>query len=164
MYHAGCVISLPSAKPLSVKWTITSRQELLEHSRQATGLSIEHNAFGLFAYMGDQYIGGIIGKIYFNWLHLDLIWVEDSHLCRQGLGKILMEQALPKAKELKLNGIEVWTQSWQAPEFYRKLGYEEFATLDDFTPSGRKRHAFRYYIIKPAAKPERLRPHLPCLK
>ncbi len=33
-------------------------------------------------------------------------------------------------------------------EFYCKLGYEEFATLDDFTP-GRKRHAFRHYINRP---------------
>jgi len=138
-------ISLQFRPPTHVELELTSRQ-LLEHSRQATGLSVEHQPFGLLAYSGDQCIGSAIGKIFFNWLHIDLIWVEESHR-RQGLGKTLMEQLLEKAKEAGLSGIEVWTQSWQAPEFYRKLGYEEFAVLEDFTP-GRKRHAFRYYITK----------------
>jgi DNA-binding protein Fis/ribosomal protein S18 acetylase RimI-like enzyme len=121
--------------------------ELLEHSRAETGLSVEHQPFGLFAYSGDKMIGSIIGKVFFNWLHLDLIWVDGKYR-RGGIGKNLMIRALEKAKEMGLSGIEVWTQSWQAPEFYRKLGYEEFAVIDDFTP-GRKRYAFRYSIGKP---------------
>jgi ribosomal protein S18 acetylase RimI-like enzyme len=56
-----------------------------------------------------------------------------------------MKQAEQKAREANLDGVEVWTQSWQAPGFYRKLGYEEFAVIDDFAP-GRKRHAFRRYL------------------
>lgn len=138
-------------RPATQAEVVLTTKELLQHSRNVTGLSVDHQPFGLLAYAQDTCVGSIIGKIYFNWLHIDLIWVEEKYR-RQRLGTSLMQHALQKAKEMKLSGIEVWTQSWQAPEFYRKLGYEEFATLDDFTP-GRKRHAFRHYIYRPPEKP-----------
>lgn len=121
----------------------TARQ-LLEHSHNALGVSVDHKPFGLMAYEGDRLAGSVIGKIFFNWMHIDLIWVEREYR-RQGLGTHLMKMAAQKALETGIDGIEVWTQSWQAPDFYRKLGYEEFATIDDFAP-GRRRHAFRYHI------------------
>lgn len=121
----------------------TARQ-LLEHSRNALGLNVDHKPFGLMAYDGDRLAGSVIGKVFFNWIHIDLIWVENEYQ-RRGLGTKLMKMAAQKALETGIDGIEVWTQNWQAPDFYRKLGYDEFATLEDFAP-GRKRHAFRYYI------------------
>ena len=32
--------------------------------------------------------------------------------------------------------------SYQAPEFYKKLGYEEYAVVEDW-PRGHSKHAFR---------------------
>lgn len=123
-------------------------QQLRLHTEAAVGLPVSHVPFGLLAYEKRKLIGSIVGKIFFNWLHVDLIWVQDEYR-RQGVGRQLMTLAQDKAREMQLSGIEVWTQSWQAPEFYRKLGYEEFAVIDDFTP-GRKRHAFRLHLAEAA--------------
>jgi len=119
------------------------------HTEAAVGMPITHLPFGLLAYDGNQLVGSIVGKIFFHWLHIDLVWVEDKHQ-RQKIGSRLMALAAEKAREMKLKGIEVWTQSWQAPAFYRKLGYEEFAVIDDFSP-GRKRHAFRLHLAVASA-------------
>jgi ribosomal protein S18 acetylase RimI-like enzyme len=117
---------------------------LKDHTEQAIGINVSHAAFGLLAYEGETLIGSIVGKSFFNWLHIDLMWVEDSYRS-QGVGRMLMDEAYRQAKEMGLSGIEVWTQSWQAPGFYKKMGYEELAVIDDFTP-GRKRHVFRRLI------------------
>lgn len=120
--------------------------QLKAHTEQKLGAKVISAPFGLVAYEKNKLIGSIVGKIYFDWLHVDLIWVDDSEQ-RKGIGTRLMDMAAEKALEMGLHGIEVWTQSWQAPEFYRKLGYDEFAVIDDFGP-GRKRHAFRRYLKK----------------
>jgi ribosomal protein S18 acetylase RimI-like enzyme len=117
---------------------------LREHTEKAVGTRISHEPFGLMAYDGQKLIGSVIGKIFFQWMHLDLIWVDEEYR-GQGMGRQLMQMAHEQAEKKGLLGIEVWTQSWQAPEFYRKIGYTEFAVLDDFIP-GRKRHAFRLHI------------------
>ncbi len=118
--------------------------KLLALSEQALRRTVRDEPFAILAYEKGALIGSVIGKIYCNWLHIDLTWVSDMYR-HKGLGSSLMTQALEQAKDRKLSGIEVWTQSWQAPEFYRKLGYEEFAVIDDFNP-GQKRHAFRYIL------------------
>ena len=138
-------------RPATQAETTLTAGRLLEHSRTASGLAVDYTPFGLLAYEGDKLAGSVIGKAYLNWLHLDLVWVDEAFR-KQGLGKKLMQQTLQKARELGLFGIEVWTQNWQAPGFYRKLGYEEFAVIDDFTP-GSKRFAFRYYLSKPRVTP-----------
>ncbi len=124
-------------------------QKLLAHSEEKLGMHIATEPFGLFVYEGGTMIGNIIGKIYCKWLHIDLIWVDESRRS-QGIGTQLINEALQKAAELDLTGIEVWTQSWQAPEFYHKLGFKEFAVIEDFNP-GHMRHAFRYFIKKKIA-------------
>lgn len=139
-------------RPATPEETGLTARSLLEHSSRATNLSVDHQPFGFLAYDGDKLAGSVIGKIFFNWLHIDLFWVADDYR-RQGLGTKLMQQVAGKAMQSGLNGIEVWTQSWQAPEFYRKLGYEEFSVIEDFTP-GHKRHAFRLYISEAARPPE----------
>jgi GNAT superfamily N-acetyltransferase len=128
-------------RPATVLEHEQTAQHLRLHTEAALGIPVTFAPFGLLAYEGSAMTGSIVGKIFLNWLHVDLIWVADAHR-RKGIGRRLMKQAEDKARELGLTGIEVWTQNWQAPEFYRKLGYDEFAVIDDFTPGG-KRHAFR---------------------
>ncbi len=134
-------------RPATDKEREITAQSLRAHTEQAVGKPVSHIPFGLVAYDGERLAGSVVGKIFFDWLHLDLVWVEEGYR-RCGVGRRLMEWSQAAAVKAGLSGIEVWTQSWQAPEFYRKIGYEEFAVLDDFTP-GRKRHAFRRYLKAP---------------
>lgn len=148
-------------RPATPEETNITAHHLLSHSAQSLGMSVGHTPFGLLAYSQGTLVGSLIGKVFLNWLHVDMIWVDEG-LRRKGLGTKLMDLAKQAATTMQLSGIEVWTQSWQAPEFYRKLGYEELAAIEDFTP-GRKRHAFRCYISETARPPVPLASHTPPL-
>lgn len=89
-------------------------------------------------------VGGLIGKIFWNWMDADLVWVEKPFLGGD-IGKGVLQQAEMTARNRHLTGICLWTASWQAPGFYKKLGFEQFAELDNFPP-GRKRIGFRKYL------------------
>jgi ribosomal protein S18 acetylase RimI-like enzyme len=65
------------------------------------------------------------------------LWVAETYRGR-GWGKSLMEAAEKEARRRGVRNAYVDTFSFQAPEFYRKLGYREFGRLDDF-PTGHRR-------------------------
>ncbi len=100
----------------------------------------EHNAaflrdpsyayFGFFARTDAGAIrAGLIGHVYIGWLFTALLWVQ-ADLRRAGIGRGLMEEAERHARALGCHSAWVDTFSFQAPEFYKKLGYREFARLD----------------------------------
>ena len=53
-----------------------------------------------------------------------------------------MNEAEIYASSHNLVGLWLWTQSWQAADFYKHMGYEEFARFPDF-PKGHFRIGFR---------------------
>ncbi|MEM9257165.1 MAG: GNAT family N-acetyltransferase [Pseudomonadota bacterium] len=85
--------------------------------------------------------GALTADILWDWIYLDELWVSAERR-GEGLGRALMQRAEAHATSLALRGVWLWTQSWQAAEFYRQLGYEEFARFDDF-PRGHTRLGFR---------------------
>jgi GNAT superfamily N-acetyltransferase len=107
--------------------------------------------FSVLALSPDRVVGGLIGKIFFNWLDVELVWIEKPAR-GSGIGRAVLRKAEQAARDLGLTGIYLWTQSWQAPDFYRKLGFEQFAEFDDFRP-GHKRLGFRKYLRAGAAPP-----------
>jgi GNAT superfamily N-acetyltransferase len=100
--------------------------------------------FSVLAISQNEVVGGLIGKVFFNWLDAELIWVEKSFRgC--GIGGRVLQIAEQAGRGRNLTGIYLWTQSWQAPDFYRKLGSEQFADFHDFPP-GHRRLGFRKYL------------------
>ncbi len=87
----------------------------------------------------------LTADLLWDWLYIDELWVEES-IREQGVGKALMTQAETYAESQHLSGIWLWTQSWQASEFYKRLGYEEFTRFADF-PKGHSRFGFRKHIL-----------------
>lgn len=78
--------------------------------------------------------GGIIATVLWNGMEINSLWVEKS-LRGQGLGRKLLKMA---EKEGKIRGCTISytnTFTWQAPEFYKQLGYKPFGKLDNF-PKG----------------------------
>jgi DNA-binding protein Fis/ribosomal protein S18 acetylase RimI-like enzyme len=138
-------------RPATESETTISASHLLQHSCDALGLKVDYNSFAILAYQNDEMIGSIIGKIFLDWLHLDLVWVTQKERSL-GLGKELILKTIDYAIEYGLSGIEVWTQTWQAPQFYIKQGFEELAVIPDFIP-GKKRYCLRYYL-RQEARPE----------
>jgi len=107
----------------------------------------EEELFGLQAVQDGRAVGHLTSKIIWEWLYVDLLWVEPAFQ-KHGIGTKLMRRAEAFACERKLVGAYCWTQSWQAPKFYKKLGYEEFVQFSNF-PRGHQRIGFRKYLSFP---------------
>jgi len=74
--------------------------------------------------------GGLLGDIWGGWLHVTNLWLEES-LRGSGMGRSLMEMAEKEARNEGCRYVHLDSHSFQAPEFYKKLGYEEFGRLKD---------------------------------
>jgi GNAT superfamily N-acetyltransferase len=79
---------------------------------------------------------GLAGETYSGWLFIRYLWVSDA-LRGKGIGRELMAGAEARALERGCHSAWVDTFSFQAPDFYRKLGYRVFGELD--YPPGHKR-------------------------
>ncbi|MBK3510810.1 GNAT family N-acetyltransferase [Pseudomonas sp. MF6747] len=86
-------------------------------------------------------VGGLYGKISYGWLFIELLSIPDQ-MRTQGTGSRLMRAAEDLARERQCVGIWLDTFSFQAPGFYRKLGFSEFGHIADY-PAGHQRHFFQ---------------------
>jgi ribosomal protein S18 acetylase RimI-like enzyme len=87
-------------------------------------------------------VGGVIGVLYWDWLYVDLMWIKEE-LRGQGFGQQLLTQVEKEAKKRGATKAYLDTFSFQAPGFYKKLGYRVFGELKDF-PMGHE----RYFLTK----------------
>ncbi|MFC3746503.1 GNAT family N-acetyltransferase [Paenibacillus sp. GCM10012306] len=89
----------------------------------------------------NQIYGGLVGEICWNWLEIEYLFVNEE-LRKSGYGKALMLEAESLAREKKCEFIKVDTLSFQALDFYKKLGFEVYGTLEN---AGSHTH---YYLKK----------------
>jgi GNAT superfamily N-acetyltransferase len=82
--------------------------------------------------------GGLTARISYSRMFVELLFVPEK-LRGQRLGEKLMQEAEAVARQFGCTGIWLDTFSFQAPGFYRKLGYTEFGSLSDYPP-GFTRH------------------------
>ncbi|MGK6306124.1 GNAT family N-acetyltransferase [Variovorax sp. DT-64] len=78
-------------------------------------------------------LGGLRGFVFLYWLNIDVLFVE-ADVRGSGLGSRLLAEAERQAVELGAKNAKLDTFEWQAPAFYRKHGYEEYARIDDYAP------------------------------
>jgi GNAT superfamily N-acetyltransferase len=97
----------------------------------------------LVLYAPDQSVaGGLIGEVFWNWFYISLLFVKEP-LRGQGYGQKLLIMAEEEARQHGAKHAYLDTFSFQAPDFYLKLGYTVFGELDDFPPGHQ-----RYYLAK----------------
>jgi GNAT superfamily N-acetyltransferase len=77
--------------------------------------------------------GGLRGHIGWSWLFIDTLAV-DARDRGLGVGSVLIKTGEALARTRACLGVYLWTTSFQAPEFYKRLGYREFGTLPDLPP------------------------------
>jgi ribosomal protein S18 acetylase RimI-like enzyme len=66
-----------------------------------------------------------------KWVFVELLAVAEEGRGR-GIGGQLMARVEEEARLRRMDGIWLDTFSFQAPEFYRRLGYREFGRIDDY--------------------------------
>lgn len=86
-------------------------------------------------------LGGLIAKAGRGWLKIGTLWVDETVRGR-GFGRQLMETAEAEGVQRGCHSAYLDTFSFQAPEFYQKLGYEILGTLEAF-PDPHKRFFMR---------------------
>lgn len=85
-------------------------------------------------------MGGITGNTKLHCLFIQFLWV-DERLRGQAIGAKLLKKAEEVASEKGCKMVRVDTFSFQAPEFYKKQGYEVYGTVEDF-PEGYTHYLF----------------------
>jgi ribosomal protein S18 acetylase RimI-like enzyme len=87
-------------------------------------------------------VGGVIGETYWDWFHLDLLWVKEE-LRGRGYGHRLLTLAEQEARRRGAKNAYLDTFSFQAPDFYERHGYQVFGELPNY-PAGHQ----RYFLAK----------------
>jgi GNAT superfamily N-acetyltransferase len=76
---------------------------------------------------------GLRGVTDYGWLFVIWLWVAEPYR-RQRVGSQLLSDAEAIARERRCSHSYLDTFSFQAPEFYKRRGYEEFGRLEGFPP------------------------------
>ena len=117
-----------------------------DHSREANGPEYRKENFKWLAIDEQDDLKAVLtADILWDWIYVDELWVHEE-LRGQGIGTQLMSLAEEFAVAEELEGIWLWTQSWQAEGFYAALGYEEFARFEN-CPKGHTRIGFRKELL-----------------
>ncbi len=115
---------------------------LNQHAMQNVG-SRGFNSIAVWAKNNDaELLGGVQAFVNWNWLHICLIWVDET-LRRQELGSRLLLSIENMGRERGCTQAHLDTFSFQARGFYERFGYQVYGTLDDYPPG-----QARYYLRK----------------
>ncbi|WP_329218067.1 GNAT family N-acetyltransferase [Streptomyces sp. NBC_01485] len=83
---------------------------------------------------GGELAGGLVGHTWTTWLHVAHLWVDAPHR-GTGLGSRLLARAERVASgERGCTRVRLETWDFQAPEFYRRQGYEVVCVIEDYPP------------------------------
>jgi GNAT superfamily N-acetyltransferase len=132
------VVYVPDA-PDTVRQFVRDRLDMYDVA--ATGRTDGWPVTSLLRDDHEEVAGGLLATIRAGWMHLQVLWVAEP--CRgRGHGRALLGAAETLARERGCRHVHLESFSFQAPDFYRRLGDEPFAVLDDFPP-GHAHHFLR---------------------
>lgn len=144
MGKAGIEISIEKFEFEIANTSSTSDLDFLTH--QINKEAIDQGAAYPFAIFIRNKEGGIVagcnGSIIFGSIYTDQLWV-DPNLRKRGMGKKLMEAVHEYGKKHGCTISTVATMSFQAPDFYKKLGYKI-----DFSREGYSKGASCIFMSK----------------
>src|SRR5262249_46359353 len=104
---------------------------LYEFNSETTGIG-DGRSLGIF--LRDEsksIIAGVAGHTWGGTCELRLVWVA-APARGAGLGRRLMAETEAEARRRGCTQLVLTTHSFQAPEFYRKLGFEIVSELPDY--------------------------------
>lgn len=89
-----------------------------------------------------EILGGLTGKTFWDWLHIEYLWIDESKR-NKDIGSKIMLAAEKEAVKRGCVASTLDTFSFQALGFYKKLGYSVVGNLSGYLG----KHE-RYYLQK----------------
>ena len=116
-------------------------ERISEHNVAATGMTDGRAVAFAIRHEDGAIVAGLFGWTWGGCLYVEHLWVRDG-VRRRGYGSRLLAAAERVGRERGCALVTLETHDFQAPDFYRRHGYEVFATLDDY-PKEHKKHFLR---------------------
>ncbi|WP_044022377.1 GNAT family N-acetyltransferase [Bacillus sp. SG-1] len=121
------------------------KKKVIEHNMSHISDSVKtplRNESFIVKNENEEIVGGITATLFWGHCHIDFLWVDNKYRA-QGYGVELLAKMENLAKETGCYLIILDTFSFQAPEFYKKQGYNVIGIVEDF-PKGNQ----QYYLEK----------------
>jgi ribosomal protein S18 acetylase RimI-like enzyme len=138
--------------PLRIKYTENLSEEANQkmnagHEKYEREHGIEIN-YKKFAYLLEDEKGETFGVLSaytaYTEIYIDDLWVDENYR-RQGYGKQLLQAVEDQFQGRGYNNINLVTSEFNAPEFYKKCGYEvEFIRVHKTNPKLTKTFFIKY--------------------
>jgi GNAT superfamily N-acetyltransferase len=90
-------------------------------------------------------VGGVAARTWDGVLDVSILWVHEDFR-GEGYGRRLIDAAEAEGVRRGCELAELRTFDYQAPEFYKKVGYEEYNVVEGW-PRGHRRHFFRKRLL-----------------
>jgi len=140
---------VPQVKQLIIEPSSSAEAELnsflderiYEFNIQATGFNDGRPFAGVVRDEAENVVAAINGHTWGGCCHVVHLWVHEQ-MRRHGHGSALLRSAEEEAIRRGCKRVLLLTHSFQAPEFYERLGYVRIATIPNY-PQG---HAQYVYI------------------
>ncbi len=106
-------------------------------------VTCNYTPFAFIAMEDDEFVGIITGNSYYKEIHISELIVLEKYRNKQ-IGSKLVQAVEDYYKDKGFENINLTTYGFQAPEFYRKCGYEvEFVRKNKENPKLNK-----YFLVK----------------
>lgn len=120
-------------------------QKDLVQYESSHGVDVNYRYFYLVLYEGTKAIGCLSAYTAFSEVYVDDLWVDNAYR-RKGYGRTLIEKLEQTFENKGFNNINLVTSAFQAPEFYKKCGYEvEFIRKNTHNPQLTKYGFIKYF-------------------
>ncbi|WP_127583567.1 GNAT family N-acetyltransferase [Paenibacillus koleovorans] len=120
------------------------RRKLIEFNAQHTPEHLKSRYEEINLTVKDEngeILGGLLAVLSWNWIEVNILWV-DAAFRHSGIGTQLLQEIERLAKEKGCTFIKLNTFSFQAPAFYLKNGYVQYAVLEN-APEGASHYFFK---------------------
>ena len=113
-----------------------------------TGVNQTSDRLGFVILDDSKFIGCSSGlayknaEKYNNWCQLTDLFIQQEYR-GQGLGKKVLNKLEEKLISLGIHNIWTWTAGYEAPDFYKKQGYEVFCEFEKYYLTGHSRIGLR---------------------
>ncbi len=123
------------------------REDLIKYETSHR-VDVNYKPFNLVLFEGDKTIGVLSAYTAFAEIYIDDLWVDSAYR-NKGYGRKLLQALESRFEDKGFNNINLVTSAFQAPEFYKKCGYEiEFVRKNIQNPKLTKTGFIKYFKNK----------------